>query len=121
MAKCMHCKYFKYECRISILNKVHNEISLGHCTKADEVMGNMTLSISEACDYFDLEEVVYERGDVLANGLNVITIIGIQRDYAPNIYRVRSNYQSEWSADKEWFKEKGYKLIWRDADREVTA
>lgn len=112
MAQCAYCKYFKYDCRISIKNKVDNEVSLGYCTRDNTDRCDMTLGNRKACNYYAYNEPVYKVGDVLSGKDNVIAIKAIQHEYAPNIYRVRTNFGSEWSASAERLKELGYKLVW---------
>ena len=115
MSKCMYCKHFCFECLVQIKNKMPDDVALGHCTLDGTGHGDMTLGISSACDCFEYNELKYERGDVFANRENVITICAIQREYNPNIYRVRSNFGSEWSASEKWLDD-NYRLAWRNGN-----
>ena len=106
---CAYCKYFQYDCRVIMGD---GEVSLGPCTLNETGHGDMTLSTNQRCNDYAYNEPVYKVGDVLAGKDNVITIHKIQMDYAPKIYRVRTNFDSEWSASAERLKELGYKMIW---------
>ena len=111
MSKCGFCKHFLYDCRISILHRAQNEVSLGHCKLDGTRHGDMTLSISDSCDCYEYNEPKYKRGDVLINDQRVIAITNIKHDYNPMLYRVRSNTGGEWSETERRLDEY-YKRIW---------
>jgi len=113
MSKCMYCKHFCFKCLVQIKNKMPDDVALGHCTLDGTGHGDMTLGISSACDCFEYNEAKYERGDVFVSREKVIAICAIQCEYNPNIYRVRSNFGSEWSVSEKCLDE-NYRLAWRN-------
>ena len=103
---CCCCKHYKYKEKVQ---RGLHETPIGECTRADGP-GNLTFAYTKDCPEFALREHKFNRGDVFierepnaVNGNhNVVMIVDIQYEYAPNIYRVRSNFDSEWSAPETW-------------------
>ena len=104
MVQCKYCLHYKYLKRIECCRS-HGEIQLGRCTLSERETGReygcMTEAESMGCPEFMKAEWKYSKGDVFIRGDRVIAVVRIQEEYAPSAYRVRDNWQSEYSLSEK--------------------
>lgn len=116
MPICKYCKYYEYKHTVNGRldgNALYDVIHIGECELTDtETNGNLVIAENEGCGYFIRREPKYNIGDVFKNDKGVVAICNIQLEYAPRIYRVRSNRQSEWSMSEGELI--GCKQIWAE-------
>ena len=110
--ECKYCKYYEYDRRIECCHG-HGEIQIGKCLREERTYGNLTMGNIQGCEVFERREQKYEKGMVFVgfqsrcmNGKcrtekRAVCIISVQPEYAPAIYRVRDNWQSEYSMAEE--------------------
>jgi hypothetical protein len=98
---CCCCKHYRYKEKVQ---RGLHETPIGECTRL-EGPGNLTFAYTKDCPEFTIREHKFNRGDVfirqephaVTRNHCVVMIVDIQYEYAPAIYRVRSNYNGEWS------------------------
>lgn len=110
MCKCKECIYFKCKREIYFYT-TSPSLTIGECLYDKRNFGNLTYCISEACEHFIHNEKVYNVGDVLRKGNEVLFVTGIFMDYYPRIYRITNNKQTTYSASAAELHE--YELIAR--------
>ena len=110
--ECRYCRFYEYDRRIEACHS-HGEVQIGRCLKNERACGNLTLSNWQGCEEWERRDPKYEKGQVFVGEQTwyvnseervekrALCIITIRPEYAPNIYRVRDNRQSEYSMSEE--------------------